>query len=338
MERGITMANLDILGIHWAGLDRLILFPIFVVFVLLCIKNYVRIKKSSGLLVHESNRKTLFKFFSMRKQLLKTVFLSIALIAVFLALLQPQWTKREQSVAQEGRDLFIVLDISRSMLAQDMKPSRLEFAKLKIRNLLSRMSFDRIGLILFSGTAFVQCPLTADHPAFLMFLDHVDVEAISSGTTALDKALTKTMEVFGNSVGRKNKLVLLITDGEDFSLNLDAVKQRAIHDNIRLFTLGVGTPEGAPIPKIGSTGYETDASGTIALTQLNEKLLQDISSKINGSYIRATYGDADIDRMAKIIKSFEKEKFADKKLSVYEDQYPWLLGAAWVMLILEWIL
>ena len=181
----------DFLGIHWAGLDRVILFPIFVLFILLFVKNYFRIKKASGLLVHADNRKKLFKFFSLPKQLLKTLFSSIALIVVFLALLQPQWTKREQQVAQEGRDLFIVLDISRSMLAQDMKPSRLEFAKLKIRNLLSRISFDRIGLILFSGTAFVQCPLTADHPAFLMFLDHVDVEAISSGTTALDKALTK---------------------------------------------------------------------------------------------------------------------------------------------------
>lgn len=336
MEGDIDMN--DFLGIHWAGLDRFILLPIFLVFILLFIKNYMRIKKTSGLLVHKTNRKTLFKFFSLKKQFLKTIFLSIAIMSVFLALLQPQWTKREQPITQEGRDLFIVLDISRSMLAQDMKPSRLEFAKLKIRNLLSRISFDRIGLILFSGTAFVQCPLTADHPAFLMFLDHVDVEAISSGTTALDKALSKTMDVFGNSAGRKNKLVLLITDGEDFSLQLDAVKQRAVQDNIRLFTLGVGTPEGAPIPKIGSAGYETDSSGTIALSQLNEKLLQDISSKINGSYIKATYGDSDIDRIAKLVKSFEKEKFADKKLSVYEDQYPWLLGIAWVMLMLEWIL
>jgi len=268
--------------------------------------------------------------------------MSTAILLIFLALLQPQWNKKETTVTQEGRDLLIALDISRSMMARDLKPNRLEFTKLKIRNLLKKLDFERVGLILFSGSAFLQCPLTVDHAAFLMFLDQVDVETIASGTTAIDSALLKAIQVFGESSGRKNKLVVLATDGEDFSLNLQAVKQKAQEQNIKLFALGIGTPQGAPVPIIDASGnvsgHEVDEKGNIAITKLNEELLQKMCNDLNGNYFRSSYDDSDLDQLSTIIKNYEKEKFEDRKVSYYQDQYPWFLGFAWILLLIEWLL
>jgi Ca-activated chloride channel homolog len=332
----------DLFGIHWAGADRIIYFPLVVILIALIVRNYVRIWSTVKLIIHPDTAGMVFKHFSLRKQAVKAFLLILAVVFIFLALLQPQWGKKEQHVVQEGRDLLILLDISRSMLAQDLKPNRLDFAKLKVRSLLNQLPLERVGLILFSGSAFLQCPLTADHAAFLMFLNQVDTETISSGTTALDGALLKAIEVFEVSPGRKNKLVLLITDGEDFSLHLNVVERKASDYNIRLFTLGVGTVQGAPIPRIDAAGkqigHEVDEAGNIVLSSLNETLLQGMCNKLHGNYLRASYDDSDLNRLSTLVKSFEKESFEDKKISMYEDQYPWLLGVAWVMLALEWML
>jgi len=332
----------DIMQVHWAGLDNFIYFPIFLFFSWLILKNHRRIKRIVNLLVHSTNEKLLFPGFSIRKQKIKTFLLIASLICIFVALLRPQWGKKESVVAQEGRDILIVLDISRSMLAKDLKPNRLDFAKLKIRNLLSRLSFERIGLVLFSGSAFLQCPLTADYSAFLMFLNLVDVETIASGTTAIDKALLQSVDVFAKSQERKNKLVLLVTDGEDFSMNLKRVKQKAKEEGIKVLAWGMGSPEGAPIPivdRLGKqVGHEVEQGGKIALSKLNEEKLKEIVSFLDGHYFKATYTDSDLDSLVNIIERFEKESFADKRFSLYEDQYPWLLGLAFLMLLLEWIL
>ena len=199
----------DIFGIHFAGAHRIIFLPLFLFFIYLVIRQYINLKRHVGLLVHPRNQQTVLKNFSLRRQFLKTVFMVCSITLIFLSLLQPQWGKKEITTRQEGRDLLIALDISRSMLAKDLTPNRLDFTKLKIRNLLQRLDFERVGLILFSGSAFLQCPLTADHAAFLMFLDQVDVESIASGTTSMSNALLKAIEVFSTS-DRKNKLVVTL--------------------------------------------------------------------------------------------------------------------------------
>jgi Ca-activated chloride channel homolog len=333
---------MEFLGIYWANIDYIIFLPVVLIFMFFCLKNFYRVKVISLLLADSKNFKLLFKNFSIGKYRIKTILTLVSLFFLFVALLQPQWDKKEQTVVQEGRDLLIVLDISRSMMAEDFKPTRLDFAKLKIRSLLSKLTCDRVGLVLFSGSAFLQCPLTADHSAFLMFLNQVDVETISSGTTAIDNALKKATEIFANNMGRKNKLVLLLTDGEDFSLNLEHVKNNANEQEIKLFSIGVGTTQGAPIPIFDQTGkqigLEKDKSGSIELSKLNEKALQDLCNKLSGTYLSASHDDSDLEQIASIIKSFEKEKLMDKKLSLYEDKYPWFLGIAWVLLILEWLL
>ncbi|KKQ10839.1 MAG: VWA domain-containing protein [Candidatus Babeliales bacterium] len=329
-------------GIHWAGIDKIVYFPIFLFFIILVIRNYLKVKDKSLQLYRKSQKSVVFPGFSQIKLKLKTFFLCVAILAIFLAILQPQWGKKEQNLMQEGRDLLILLDVSRSMLAKDLKPNRLEFAKLKIRDLVSKLAVDRVGLVIFSGTAFLQCPLTIDHAAFLTYLKSIDVESIASGTTSIESALQKALDVYTQIPDRKNKLVAIITDGEDFSTNLGNVKTLAASNNIRLFALGVGTPEGAPIPIFDNlgrqAGHQTDESGQIVTTKLNEEKLREITQALNGVYIRATYQDADVDQLVKIVKSFEKEKFADKQFSLFHDQYPWFLGVAWFLLLMDFVL
>ena len=329
-------------GIHWAGIDKIVYFPIFLFFIILVIRNYLKVKDKSLQLYHKSQKSVVFPGFSQVKLKLKTFFLCTAIFAIFLAILQPQWGKKEQNLMQEGRDLLILLDVSRSMLAKDLKPNRLEFAKLKIRDLVSKLAVDRVGLIVFSGAAFLQCPLTIDHAAFLMYLKNIDVESIASGTTSIESALQKALSVYEQIPNRKNKLVTIITDGEDFSTNLGNIKTLAASNNIRLFALGVGTSQGAPIPifdNLGKqVGHQTDESGQIVTTKLNEEKLREITQALNGVYIRATYQDADVDQLVKIVKSFEKEKFADKQFSLFHDQYPWFLGVGWFLLLMDFVL
>ena len=243
---------------------------------------------------------------------------------------------------QEGRDLFIALDVSRSMLARDYEPDRLNFAKKKIKRLLHTLDCERVGLLLFSGTAFVQCPLTSDHAAFTMFLDSVDVETISSGTTALDLAIKKVLEAFGQNPDRKNKLLVLYTDGEDFSSNLAGVKRQAHQEGLHIFTMGVGTPEGAPIPLLDEKGkpkgHQLDQKGAVVISRLNEGILHTLAADSGGAYIRLTQDDTDIKALMRQVQQFEKEQLEDKKFATLEEQYPYFLLISLISFALEWLL
>jgi Ca-activated chloride channel homolog len=333
---------LNIFGVHFAEAQYWVLFPVLFLVLILLIINCRKIKNFSKMLVSTNNKSKMLKNFSIFRLYLKVIFTSIALFLIILAILRPQWGKKEEKVEQVGRDVLIVLDISRSMLAKDLKPSRLEFAKLKIRNLLSKFDFERVGLIIFSGDAFVQCPMTSDYSAFLLFLDQVDRQTISSGTTSLDKAFLKTKDVFLSSEDRKNKLVVLLSDGEDFSLNLPKAKSWAKKEDIKIFGLGIGSPQGAPIPVLddegSQVGHEIDENGKPILSVLNEKLLSSICNDLGGMYVRSVYDDSDLDKIVARIQQFEKEKFDERKISHFKERYPWFLGVAWFLLLFEWIL
>lgn len=326
--------------IHWANIENIVWLPLFIfAAALIMFRAYNAMRGFTQLArIH----KNMFHGQGKKRNFTKALLMCLAIGAIFLAFLRPQWSKQEQSVMQEGRDLLVLLDISGSMRAQDLKPNRISFAKLKIRSLLQHLKCERVGLILFSGTAFLQCPMTADQAAFLMFLENVDPESISSGTTALDQALAKALETFKQAGERKHKLVLLLTDGEDFSMNLEGVKKQAAREGVSLFALGVGTPEGAPIPKLDAygkpQGHETDEQGAIALSKLNEPTLQELTKALNGVYQRAAYGEDDIAKIVSFVQSHEKERYENKTVSLYHDQYPWFLGAAWLLLALEWLL
>jgi Ca-activated chloride channel family protein len=326
-------------GITWGAVEHSIWFFLLFVAGGLLLYRFMRTRNVIQLLAGPWVER-LFKHVSVYKNIAKMVLTFISVLFLLLALLRPQWNKKEEIVAQEGRDLFIALDISRSMLATDIKPDRLTYAKQKIKQLVQRLDAERVGLILFSGSAFVQCPLTADLSAFNLYLDQVDVETISSGSTAIDQALREALRAFNRVPERKNKLLVLFTDGEDFSSNLSSFKQEAQKENLRVFTMGVGTPEGAPIPlydQFGKiAGHQQDEKGGIVITRLNEGILRTLAQDAGGMYMRVTQDDTDIKTLVQQVRMFEKEKLEDKTFSQLEEQYPYFLLVSFISLVVEW--
>lgn len=280
--------------------------------------------------------------FSLTKKAIKLVIMSIGLLSLILALARPAWDSNEQTIIQEGRDVVIALDISRSMLAQDVKPNRLEHAKQKIKQLVQALNSDRIGLIIFSGSAFWLCPLTNDYDAFFMFLDSIDVESLSSGTTDICSAIEKTLEHYTQVQAKKEKLLIIFTDGEDFSGDITDMKQKVKEAGLSIFTVGVGTWQGAPIPLIdeqgNAQGHQKDEQGTIVISRLNQQLLQDIAYQSGGKYIQTTTDTSDIKSVIGYVEKFAKNIFEEKKIAVLQERYYYPAFIALLCFIVEWVL
>lgn len=329
----------NISGISWGAPHNAWCFVLLVIVILLLCIRYGKQRKAQSLLV--GSHLEFLRNVSSKKQLLKCILFSTGFLFLCIALLRPQWNKSEETIVQEGRDLYIALDISRSMLAVDSQPNRLACAKEKIKRLVRKLSCERVGLILFSGSAFVQCPLTSDYAAFYLYLDAVDAELISSGTTALDQAIRQALTSFASVPERKSKLLVLFTDGEDFSHNLSDIKQEAAESRLSIFTIGIGTPEGAPVPLFdhhgNSIGHQKDAKGGVVISRLNENILRTLSQDAGGSYIRATNNDDDITAFISAVHAFDKEQLAEQKFSRYEDQYHYFLFVSFICFALEWL-
>lgn len=328
-------------GIHWAALS----YGWAAIFTILCVVLYLyrphKVRAAIALIAGTWRSLTINNYVPY-KQTIKAILYGTGMLFLLIGLLRPQWSKREDTIAQEGRDLLIALDISRSMLATDVVPNRLEAAKKKIKQLLALLNCERVGLILFSGSAFVQCPLTSDYAAFHMFLDHVDVETISSGTTALDTALQKAIDAFNAGTERKSKLCIIFTDGEDFSSNLRAVKHEVVAQNLCVCTVGVGTAEGAPIPLYddegNQIGHQKDMKGNVVISHLNDGILHALAQDAGGVYQSITPDLSDMRTLVRYISSFEKDYFEDKKVSSYYDRYPIFVVISLLCFAVEWVL
>jgi Ca-activated chloride channel homolog len=329
--------------ITWADAQySVMLAPVMGILLWVLIRHLRWQKQSVDKLAATPYRHRLLRHFSLTKSRIKTALLATALLLLTLSLARPQWGVQEQMVTQEGRDLLIALDISRSMLAADAHPTRLEHAKNKIKALVHHLGSDRIGLLLFSGKAFMYCPLTRDTEAFISFLDATSAETISSGTTSLDQAISKALEVFTKMPTKKHKILILFTDGEDFSGNIEKSIKQAQQAGLLLFTVGIGTTQGAPIPLLDEKGqlqgHQQDKEGHIVISRLNEELLSSLAHTTGAVYVRSTENSRDIDLLVQRIRAFEKEQFGDTLSTVKQEKYfYWALGAL-VCLMLEWLL
>jgi Ca-activated chloride channel family protein len=334
--------KLIIPSIAWAGFSY---WPcgslLIVAFVILVYAQYVR-HSLVNLLQPKNTTVILINHYNPLRYSLKIIAWLIGGCAVVCILLQPQWGKKEEVVKQVGRDIVIGLDVSRSMLAQDFSPNRLEVAKEKIRNIIKRLPSERVALLLFSGSAVVQCPLTNDYAAFSLFLDQIDAQTMSGGTTALDKALSKAISLFDKNQDRKNKIIVLITDGEDFSSNLAKIKQEALASRLHIFTIGIGTQHGAPIPLVDEhgmqQGHQKDDRGSIVISRLNEGILRSLAHDSGGIYVQASTDDADINEVVNKVKEFEQEEFEDRTLASLHQRYHYCAALALLFFVLEWIL
>ena len=261
-----------------------------------------------------------------------------ALTLLLIAAARPQWGASEVDVEQKGIDIVVALDISRSMLADDVKPSRLTRAKVEIQALVESLRGDRIGLVFFAGAAFPQCPLTVDYPAARLFLSQADPSMISAQGTDLASALETSLELLGDG-DSNHKVILLVTDGEDFSERLDEVREQLQRQGVLLFAVGMGTPEGAPIPVVDEAGtrqgFFRDESGQVVVSRLEEAPLLELVRAANGVYIRTGAAGIDLNRLRSELSSLEGRTFAARRVTSYQERYAWPVGAGLLLLLIE---
>jgi Ca-activated chloride channel family protein len=275
---------------------------------------------------------------SGKKRILKSALLLIAVPLLILALANPQIGTRIQEVKQEGVDLFIALDVSLSMKAEDIKPNRLEKAKLELRNLIARLAGDRIGLIVFAGDAFTQFPLTTDYSAANLFLDVVDVDVVPTPGTAIGTAIEKAVESF-DFKEQTTKVVVIITDGENTEGDAFEAAQEAASKGILIYTIGMGSAAGAPIPVYGSSGqqsdFKRDRDGSVVLTKLDEAGLQKLAETGKGKYFQGTSSQDELDEIYKSLNALQKKEFGVKQFTDYEDRFQWFLIPGLLCLLAE---
>lgn len=264
------------------------------------------------------------------------LFLILAAIAlVIVALARPQWGFHWREVQRRGLDIMVVLDTSNSMLAEDVKPSRLQQAKWGIRDLVRKLDKDRIGLIAFAGSSFLQCPLTIDYAAFLMTLEDVYAGIIPRGGTRIGQALEQAMENFDKGT-EADKAIVLITDGEDHKGDLEAVAEKLKREGIRVYAIGVGSLSGEPIPKRNEEGrleFQKNEEGNVVTSKLHESGLKELAMDTGGMYVRSAPGDFGFDRIiSQGIEKLQRSELESRMAKEYEDRFFWFLGAALLLL------
>ena len=308
----------------------LLLLPLMI---LLVAMHRQRIKRL-GLLISSNVWETVIPGFNPKRSRWRMALRILALFFIGLALTRPQWGSKWEEVNQRGLDIIVVLDTSKSMLAADIKPNRLQQAQWAVRDFVRHLKGDRIGLIAFAGSSFLQCPVTIDYAAFTMMLNDLYAGIIPRGGTAIAQALETATDSFDRE-SDADKVIILITDGEDHVGDpLEMVKQLK-SKNIRLYSIGVGTPEGELIPAQGG-GYVKDEQGHIVKSTINEGLLEQLARETGGFYVRSAPGDFGLDRIYKLgISNLQRDEQESRFAKVYEERFSWFAGAALVLLLAE---
>lgn len=273
-----------------------------------------------------------------RRRWIKAALILPALFFMAVALSGPQYGYRWQEIERKGIDIIIALDCSRSMLATDIKPSRLDRAKREVFDLLGMLKGDRVGLVAFAGTAFLQCPLTIDYEAFDLFLNVLSPEFLPVGGTDIPGAVITALSGF-NPKDNSAKAVILITDGESTTGDPMSAAEKAKAAGVKLFTIGVGKDDGVPVPN-EQGGFKKDESGKIVITRLDEDILKKMALLTGGTYVRSVAGDMDLDAIynSEIRGKMDVSTLSSGRKQVWEDRYQWFLILALVMLIADLLL
>lgn len=276
---------------------------------------------------------------SRTRQGVKAGFICAGFLFLILALVQPQFGTKLELIHRRGVDLVIVLDTSLSMLAEDIVPNRLARARFEIEGLIDQLEGDRVGLIAFAGYSHVLCPLTLDYGAAKMFLKDADVTLISEQGTAVAEAIRTAMRGFGSD-DRKYKALILITDGENHVDDPIAVAEDAAEAGVRIFAVGVGTPEGEliPIRNGDRVDYLKDTEGKIVKTRLDESTLKEIARVTDGLYVRASGGGIGLNAVYKQISEMEKRDLGTQRYAQYIHRFQWPLALALMCFVGETLL
>ncbi len=267
--------------------------------------------------------------------------LTIAAIGLALiALARPQFGTRVETVRAVGQDIMIAVDLSRSMMAEDVAPNRLERARLAIVRLMNQLDGDRIGLVAFAGDAFVQSPLTIDYGAASLFLRAMEPDLVPVPGTDLGAALRVSLDALAEA--RESKVLIVVTDGEDHEETFETEIQRARESGVQIHMVGIGSPEGVPIPEYDAQGqrqgFLRDEDGNVVTTRLDEATLQRIASETGGRYVQAAAGGSAFDELIDEIARADGEALDDQQITQFEEQYQIFLGLALLLLLIEAVL
>lgn len=262
-----------------------------------------------------------------------------AMAMVVVALARPQWGFRWEEVRRRGADWMVVLDVSNSMMAPDFKPSRMQQAKWALRDLTRVLKGDRIGLTAFAGEAFLQCPMTADYGAFLLMLEEMRPGVIPRGGTAISRGLTHALERMETSKSEAERVMILITDGEELEGDARAAAEKCREAQVKLYVVGVGSTEGELVPAVEGAGYLKDREGNVVKSRLNESLLNDLARTTGGRYIRAAPGDFGLERLYEMVRPQMKQAENETSMrKVFTERAHLFLFAAIALLIVESVL
>jgi Ca-activated chloride channel homolog len=279
----------------------------------------------------------LFPEVSGNKPLLKFILFNLAYVLLIIGIADPQIGTKLEEVKREGVDIIIALDVSNSMKAEDIKPDRLERSKQAIARIIDKMHNDRIGLVIFAGSPYVQLPLTADYGAAKLFLSAIDTDIIPTQGTAIGAAIELAAHSFNNR-DKKYKALIIITDGENHEDDAISAAKKAAKEGIIIHTIGMGSPTGAPIPVFrGGTrvGYLKDNSGNIVISKLDASILEKIAEAGKGKFIRASNSEDGLNVILEEINKMEKKNYGMKMYTEYEHRFQYFLAPCLLFLILE---
>ena len=274
---------------------------------------------------------------SIFKSVLKLVVLSLAVLCFTAALVNPKVGTKIETVKRQGVDIVFAIDVSKSMLAEDVAPNRLAKAQQLTAQIINTLAGDRIGIIAYAGKAVPQLPITTDYAAAKMFLQNMNTDMLSSQGTAIDEAIQLSRTYF-NDQEQTNRVLIIISDGEDHNdLNIDTA-QAAAKEGIKIFTIGVGSEKGGPIPlkKNGITmSYKKDSNAETVITKLNVETMTAIAEATKGGFILGENTNVVTETIGKILNNLEKKEFEAKEFSEFKDQFQWFLGFGLFFLILD---
>jgi Ca-activated chloride channel family protein len=275
---------------------------------------------------------------SLFKSILKFLVLALAITFIIIALINPKIGTKLETVRSEGIDIVFAVDVSKSMLAEDIAPNRLEKSRQLVSQIINSLVSDRIGIIAYAGKAFPQLPITTDYAAGKLFLQGLNTDMISSQGTAISEAIELSRGYFSDS-GQTNKVLIIISDGEDHGeISAAEAANNAVNDGIKIITIGVGDVTGGPIP-IKRNGvvlnYKEDQNGETVITKLDENNLRAIAANGNGIYLNGRNTAAVVESLKEVFDNIEKTEFESQQVADFKDQFQWFLGIGFALLFID---
>ncbi|MDB4919324.1 VWA domain-containing protein [Mucilaginibacter sp.] len=277
---------------------------------------------------------------SFSRPWLKFILFAVAFAFLLIGAADPQIGSKMEEEKRKGADLMILLDVSNSMLSQDLAPNRLENAKRAIAQLIDNLHSDRIGIIVFAGEAYVQLPVTTDYSAAKLFLNTINTNMVPTQGTAIGSAIDLGMKSFDFKNGT-GKAMIIITDGENHEDDAVAAAKNATDKDVTVHVIGVGSPEGAPIPIYQNgkqTGFHTDSAGKTVVSKLNEDMCKEIAAAGNGAYVRATNANSGLGIVMDQIEKIQRKTVDSKNFKDFEDRFQFSLGFAFLLLVVEFFI